>query len=905
MIRIHPALILSVLIPMAFPVLADGQEPKKDDVKKEDTQKDPKIGAYESAVKDLKKIEGSVNLYRRGKELLLELPEDKLDKILLIQASLSTGLDGGFLSPGMPVGDTPVDAFKLSRNEGTVVLIRPNISNRWTKGDPLAVGAARNFPEATLGTFRIEQEHPIRKLLLVNVTSLFYGDIFHLSEMVSGALGGPYQIERDKSGVDSVAGYPENTIVQMKLLYSNPRGGESNPLAALLGIGSSNTLEDDRSAPLRVTYNLWFRKDNGYRPRQADPRIGYFTQDFFSVDRFLAEDRTEQYINRWNLLKRDPLAKVSAPVRPITFTIDPSIPEIYRQSVKEGVLRWNKAFESAGFKNAIAVQDVPASDTNYDHSDGRYNVIRMIVGPGAPFAAISLPRTDPFTGEILNASISLDANIIRDLQFEHQRNLSSLSAGTTNTRKAAMAILQRDPERDVSDDFTVFASAEEKLAARLQKRMQPFGWAKYKCDFSSELAQDGAIEWYALVASTAGPINKEEYVKRFLADCVSHEVGHCLGLRHNFAGSTNLTTTDLANDDLTSKVGLSASVMDYTPTNVQAILRGKGNYFMPTVGAYDLWAIQYGYEPIDGANTGEKYALAKIASQSGLPGHAFETDEDADRSDPYAVRFDLGRDPLNYSEKVLLSLVKAREYAIHNLPKPGESYSKRTAVIVSSIVRSFREGRIAARFVGGIAGAKNFKGDVDERPTLQPISPEIQRQAVSQIVHHFFAPDAFALPSSVFSTLSQAENRPGWTAPLRDIIGAYQSSLLALLIGSSTTDRISENTYKANGYTLDEHYGTIIGAIFNEVGRNQSITPLRRDLQRFALAGLMTEATAPQGAIGEDVRMITSDVLRRLDARLKASNLRSAQLDSTTRVHLRDMQETLDRFRSRNMITTR
>src|SRR6185312_3906940 len=110
-------------------------------------------------------------------------------------------------------------------------------------------------------------------------------------------------------------------------------------------------------------------------------------------------------------------------------------------------------------------------------------------------------------------------------------------------------------------------------------------------------AEEAGLQWYSLAASSMAPPNKEEYVKQYLADCVSHEMGHCLGLRHNFAGSTNLTISQLADDELTSKVGLSASVMDYTPPNVQAILRGKGNFFMPTIGSYDEWAIKYGYAP--------------------------------------------------------------------------------------------------------------------------------------------------------------------------------------------------------------------------------------------------------------------------------------------------------------------
>ena len=111
------------------------------------------------------------------------------------------------------------------------------------------------------------------------------------------------------------------------------------------------------------------------------------------------------------------------------------------------------------------------------------------------------------------------------------------------------------------------------------------------------------VENHVLLLKSYLHISKEEYARQFISDVVCHEVGHCLGLRHNFEGSTELTTAELADDSLTSRVGTTASVMDYTPVNIQAVLKGKGNFFMPTVGAYDVWAIQYGYETCVGAVT--------------------------------------------------------------------------------------------------------------------------------------------------------------------------------------------------------------------------------------------------------------------------------------------------------------
>ncbi len=871
------------------------------DDKKEDH--DSKVSSYQSAIKDLKRIDGPMPLYMRKKEVLLELPEDKLGKLFLIQAALETGLDDGFVGAGMPVGGTSIDAFDFEKHDDQVWLVRPHVNYRWDKDDPFAVGAERTFPSAVLGSFRIEQQNPDKKLYLVNISSMFYGDLFHLQDMVMSGLGGPYQIDREKTGVEKVKGFPDDMVVQMNMHFASPRGAEPNPLEALLGAGGENTLEDDRSAPLKVDYTMWYRKDDGYMPRLEDPRIGYFDESFFSLGRYLDTDRTERYINRFNLIKKDPAQKLSDPIKPIVWTIDPSIPELYRPAIKEGILRWNKAFEAAGFKDAIQVQDPPKNDPDYDHADGRYNVVRMAVGPSSPFAAISLFRTDPLSGEIMNASITLDGNIVRDFMQEHFRNQESV---LKPQERHALQVLTRDPERTSTDDWFLFSTEQDRQQQALEARFNKFGWSSHLCTYSSELAEDSELSWTALQA-VSHDISKEDYVKRFLAMCVSHELGHCLGLRHNFAGSTNLTTAQLADDKLTSTEGITASVMDYMPPNVMAVLKGTGNFYSPTVGAYDIWAIKYGYVPTNAKTPlGEKYALSQIAGQSGAPGHAYQPDEDADRFDPYAVRFDGAKDPLQFSDRVLLSLRRARQYAITNLPKPGESYSNRTMVLLTSIMRSFREGRNAARFVGGIVGNRNFKGDAHEKPTLAPVDAAAQRQAMKLIVSNFFAPDAFDMPPAVLNTLSTDEYTPGWTAPLRDLIGGMQSGLVALLMSAGTTDRIAENSFKsAKEYSLDEHYGDILGAAFQEIGENKPIKPLRRDLQRFVLSGLMIQAGAPQGSINDDVRTIANDSLRRLDARMVDQLHKATQLDTMSLTFLRDSHEDVKRFLARNMSISR
>ncbi|MCB8933318.1 MAG: zinc-dependent metalloprotease [Chthonomonadaceae bacterium] len=904
---------LATLAAFALPTLAPAQkkadppktgqktEQKQAEPEKTDEQKaaDKKGEEYEKAVKDLQKIDGAFTFYLRKRELLIELPEERLGKLFLIQAAFGTGSSANGTQAGDPIGDTAIDTFRFEKHDDQIWLVRPNLAYRWSAEDPLGLASSRSFPEAILAGFRIEQQHPAKKLVLANVTQLFYGDVFRLNDLVNMGVGGQYVLDREKCEPASVKSFDKNSVVRMNLHFVSPRGAERNPLLALLGLSGTDQLADSRSIPISVSYNLWYRETSDYMPRLADPRVGYFTEDFYSVDRFLAIDRTQRYIMRFNLKKKDPDAAMSEPVKPIVWTIDPSVPEQYRDACKDGILRWNKAFEKLGYRNAIVVQDAP-DDPDWDHADGRYNVFRWTMSPDAGYA-VSLVRTDPFTGEILNASITFDANMLQFSQQEHQR--LAVPASTAITR--ANAVLVRDPKRREPTDAFLWTDEQDQMRAEARQKLGQMGWKRLECSFAPGLRDSASFAWNALLPLPGVAISKEEYSKEFIRDVVSHEMGHCLGLRHNFEGSTGLSTGQLANDDLTNREGVSASVMDYVPVNVMAVLKGQGNFFSPTIGKYDEWAIEYGYGDVKAYSPeGERYGLERIASQSTQPGLGFMTDENADSWNPYVVRFDNAADPLNYSERQIEAAHRIRRYAIDKLPLADESYARRTNMILQSIVATFREGRYASRFIGGIVANRSFRSG---QGTLAPVSPALQRQATRLLARECLHADAFALPDSVRNNLAidnNLEESQDWIAPLRQLIGRQQMMLYAGAMSADTIDRITENQVKwgdkPGAYTLEEHVGTMLAAAFGEIGKNQNVPATRRDLQRFALNALILQSSAGTGAINEDMRLLASDALRRLSVRFGQQLAAGAKLDSMTRLHLKDCKETVDRFLERH-----
>ncbi len=889
----RPLFALAVLL-FALPALA------QDDEKQEEPKKNPDVEKYEAAIKDAKKYEGAFTIYTKKDEILLELPEDKLDRLFFVQPTLHTGFAALLGQAGEPLSDGPIDVFKFKRTEDKVLLVRPNTRYRWNEGDPLALASQRTFPEAIVANFSVEQKHPEKKLLLIDVGQLFQGTVFDLAQFVNVSAGGAAMLDRELTTVDTIRALPDATIVRMNVHFrSQGGGGEMDELMALLGLGSPNHLEDQKSIPFKVTYTLWYRKDSDYVPRVADTRIGYFTQDYFNVSRFNLDDRTERYIARFNVKKRNPFAPVSDAAEPLVWYIDPSVPKKFRPGVRAGILAWNKAFEKAGITNAIEVRDAPENDPNWDHADGRHNLVRWNMSEDAAYA-VAWFRIDPISGEVLSAAVSVDANyasaMLQEYEFTlRQGRLADLSA------KALLRPAEGEP-----DPLQTLVTGKEPKSGRLLDVLKARGWNNGHCEYASELASSAAMGWAALVAN-GSKVTEDDFMQQFVADLVMHEVGHCLGLRHNFAGSTQWRLSEMTNDAKVRERGLSASVMDYTPVNTAAVLRGEGVFFNVAPGPYDLWAIEYGYTQFNAKSPADETShLAAIAKRSGEPGHIFLTDEDADGLNPLAVRFDLGSDTIEWIKADIAGNDSVRKYAIEKLTKDGESYDLRTRLVLGSYMRSMQSVMMATRFVGGVEMRRIHKGDVNERPTLVPVDPKIQRQAMKMIIDQVLMKETVELPDNVMFNLTMDPNEGTggfWNAPLRSIVGGNQIAVLSALMSGSKLDRILENDFKLerakDRYTIAEHYNWLFAAVFKEVGQNKNITTMRRDLQRYMVEGLILQAGAPSRAIADDARVVASQGLARLKARFDKQIAASKGLDELTLLHLKDVSQRIARFQNR------
>ena len=202
---------------------------------------------------------------------------------------------------------------------------------------------------------------------------------------------------QDRSTWAYVKNYKDNTELEIAATFAS--NGQSQ----------MDTVPDTRGVTINIHYSLSKLPETGYQPRLADDRVGYFLS---VVKDFSKQGKTDQfvrYINRWDLRKAEPNVAVSPPVTPIVFWIEKTVPYKYRAPIREGILEWNKAFEKAGFVNAIEVRQQP-DDATWEPEDINYNTFRWITS-NAGFA-MGPSRVNPITGQILDADIIFDADFI-------------------------------------------------------------------------------------------------------------------------------------------------------------------------------------------------------------------------------------------------------------------------------------------------------------------------------------------------------------------------------------------------------------------------------------------------------------------------------------------------------------
>ena len=523
-----------------------------------------------------------------------------------------------------------------------------------------------------------------------------------------------------------------------------------------------------------------------------------------------------------------------------------------------------------------------------DPEDVRYNFFRWITSEAG--FAMGPSRVDPRTGQILDADIIFDAGFLDSWKQKYE----------TLTEEEARRLL---PNWSLLDEQSAGIADGT-----------PFDLAAH-CAYGHEMQRH--IAFAGAVLSVRGLTSADgglplKLVHEGIKEVVMHEVGHTLGLRHNFKASTWKSLEELDDVEKSKQEGTVASVMDYSPANIAPTTEEQGLYYTQTIGPYDYWAIEYAYKPIQGD---EKAELAKIAARSGEPGLDYATDEDVETGDPdpYVNTFDLAKDPLAFIRRQMQHAEELIPSVVEKSVDEGEGYQRARQAFGLLVNEYWRAALLASRFPGGLSVNRDHKGAENARPPLAIIEPAVQREAMELIVASAFASpeyDGTLLNHLAATNWSHWGLQPNTRAdyPVHRVIEQFQSLMLTELISATTFERILDNEYKTSAdqdaYTLAEHLESLVAGVFTEwqaeqpagqfTNRQPYINSMRRNLQRNALKRLANLVTGT-AAVPPDARTLARFHLSNLSGNIeRILAVEGLTLDDYTRAHLVDCRERID-----------
>jgi hypothetical protein len=502
-------------------------------------------------------------------------------------------------------------------------------------------------------------------------------------------------------------------------------------------------------------------------------------------------------------VKQKPGTSLSEPVEPIVFWIENTTPIEFRDTIRAAVLKWNEAFETAGFKDAVVVKQQP-DDAKWDAGDIEHNVLRWTSSINPPFGGYGPSFANPRTGQILGADIMLEYSYI--------------------TKRLLTKKLYQDLglASEPSDARAPHLDPQACLACNCARHGIQFGQTMLRLQKSDRIEID-------------------RLVKESLYYLALHEVGHTLGLNHNFRSSHLHNPDAIHKSEITEKIGLTGSVMDYPPVNLAPKGIKQGQYFTTKPGPYDHWAINFGYSEALEDPVEEAKRLEGIASLSHKPELAFANDADDMRStgkaiDPRAMLFDMSSDPIVYGEQ-RCELAKGEiKNVLKDLAEPGKSWQE-VAQGYMSITKEIGNALTAiSRYIGGVYVERAVQGQAEGVKPFKPVEAEKQRRALVVLGKHAFAPDALAAPAELYAHLQQ--QRRGFDhgdetedPKLHDIVFRLQTSLLAHLMHPATLQRLQDSALYGNEVTVDEVLTTLTATICSGDDPLKPISVMRQNLQ--------------------------------------------------------------------------
>lgn len=820
------------------------------------------LRSYKDILKDAKEHKGFFTLHQKDEKVWIEIRPEQFDQPFFFSYNIPSSLgERGLYASQM--GNSYQAVFKRIGNQ--VQLLAKNTEFYATPGTPQAQAVAQAFSDSLLASATVlSLPHPESKAVLLDASALLFADIPGYSTRLENAYRLPYSYDRGNSSFSKVYAEEKLAGLLVNSHFFTPRIAAAPLLPSPVAIPTPPlTTPDPRSFFVGFYYSFSALPSEVMQARIADDRLGHFISSSYDFSDDLKASTVRHFIHRWRLEKAEPSLTLSEPKQAIVYWLDQNIPEKYRDSIRLGILEWNKAFEKIGFKNAIVVKQQSDKD-QFDTMDARHASIRWFVGADVGFA-IGPSKVDKRSGEILDADIAMSDIFSRGIRRVLAEDMYSQELAHASNLECNFAHLAS----------TEIGFAMDLLETRAERDM-------------------------------AGP-KAEELAQAYVKHVIMHEIGHSLGLRHNFRASTVYSMKQLQNPAFTKLHGLAGSVMDYLPINLAAKDEAQGDYLMSSLGPYDYWAISYAYQEF--ANKLEADELAKIAARSTEAALSYGTDEDSGAgllSDPEVNSFDLGADPLAYFQKRLLLSRELWDRLQNRQLKTGDSYESLRRSFEYGFSQFARSLPVATKYIGGTTFLRDHAGS--GRASFTPVAVEQQRLALKIISDSLFTAKSFVFSPELLNRLGGDHFQPNNhnEVSIFTRIAALQNAALDQLMSDVVAMRLLNASEKVRDpkklLGLYELYSTLQTAIWSELANAGEVSAARRNLQREHLKRLANTLIKPAATTPADARS-----LQREQANLLLAALRNAMLKphtAETRAHLSECAATLAEVLKASLIRT-